>query len=65
VLQERAWLASTTNGQAASIPYLEQLRDLRASIYGVHSRQVEQTLHDLAEANSKPLAGFQKDRELN
>jgi tetratricopeptide (TPR) repeat protein len=53
VLQERAWLAGATDGQAASIPYLEQLRDLRASIYGVHSRQVEQTTHDLAAAKAK------------
>ena len=53
VLQERVWLAGATNGQAASIPYLEQLRDLRTSIYGVHGRQVEQTIHDLAAANAK------------
>jgi tetratricopeptide (TPR) repeat protein len=53
VLQERVWLAGATNGQAASILYLEQLRDLRTSIYGVHSRQVEQTIHDLAAADVK------------
>ena len=53
VLQERAWLAGATNGQAASIPYLEQLRDLRSSIYGLHSRQVEQTIRDLEEAKAK------------
>jgi hypothetical protein len=34
VLQERAWLAIATTGQAAGIGYLEQLRTLRISIYG-------------------------------
>jgi hypothetical protein len=53
LLQERAWLASTTDGQAAGIPYLEQLKALRASIYGVRSPQVEETNRDLAEANAK------------
>jgi hypothetical protein len=53
VLQERASLAGATEGKAASIRYLEQLRDLRISIYGVHSRQVEQTTHDLAAAKAK------------
>jgi hypothetical protein len=53
VLEERARLAGATDGQAARIPYLEQLRDLRTSIYGVHSRQVEQTTHDLVAAKAK------------
>ncbi len=50
VLQERAWLAAATAGQAAGIPYLEQLRVLRVSIYGIQSQKVEQTDHDIAEA---------------
>lgn len=53
VLQERAWLAAAMAGEAASIPYLEQLRAIRIAIYGIQSRQVEQTDHDLAEANRK------------
>lgn len=53
VLQERAWLATAMAGPAASIPYLEQLRAIRISIYGAHSRRVEETNHDLAEANGK------------
>jgi hypothetical protein len=52
VLQERVWLEAPV-GQAANIPYLEQLRALRVSIYGEGSRQVEQTTHDLAVANAK------------
>jgi len=52
VLQERAWLEAPP-GQAASIPYLEQLRALRVSIYGEGSRQVEQTTRDLAVANAR------------
>jgi hypothetical protein len=52
VIQERAWLAAATAGQAASIPYLEQLRTLRISIYGIQSRQVEQTDRDIAEAKA-------------
>jgi hypothetical protein len=52
VLQERAWLAAATNGPAASIPYLEQLRAVRVAIYGVQSRQAEQTIRDLLEANA-------------
>ncbi len=52
VLQERAWLEAPA-GQAASIPYLEQLRALRVSIYGGGSRQVEQTTRDLAAAEAK------------
>ena len=51
VLQEWAWLATAMAGQAASIPYLERLRTIRTSLYGAQSRQVEQTNHDLAEAN--------------
>jgi hypothetical protein len=43
ILEERAWLAESTAGKAAGIPYQEQLRDLRAAIYGAHSRQVEET----------------------
>lgn len=53
VLQERAWLATAAAGQAAGIPYLEQLRALRVSIYGARSRQVEQTTSDIAKANGK------------
>ena len=53
VLQERAWLAAAMAGQAASIPYLEQLRAIQISIYGIRSRQVEQTTRDLAEAGGK------------
>jgi hypothetical protein len=53
VLQERAWLAAATDGEAAGIPYLEQLRDLRASIYGDNSRQVEQATLDLAAAHAR------------
>jgi hypothetical protein len=52
VLQERVRLEAPA-GQAASIPYLEQLRALRVSIYGEGSRGVEQTTHDLAVANAK------------
>jgi ketosteroid isomerase-like protein len=52
VLQERVWLEAPT-GEAASIPYLEQLRALLVSIYGEGSREVEQTTHDLAAANAK------------
>ncbi len=52
VLQERIWLEAPA-GQAASIPYLEQLRALRVSIYGEGSRQVEQTTHELTAANAK------------
>lgn len=52
VLQERAWLEAPA-GQAVSIPYLEQLRTLRMSIYGEGSRQVEQTTRDLAAANAR------------
>jgi tetratricopeptide (TPR) repeat protein len=52
VLQERVWLEAPT-GEAASIPYLEQLRALRVAIYGEGSREVEQTTHDLAAANAK------------
>ena len=48
VLQERAWLAIATTGQAAGIRYLEQLRTLRISIYGAHSGQVEQTTSEIA-----------------
>jgi hypothetical protein len=48
VIQERAWLSAAGNGEAAGIRYLEQLRDLRASTYGVNSRQVEQATLDLA-----------------
>jgi hypothetical protein len=51
ILQERAWLEAPA-GQAAGIPYLEQLRALRVSIYGEGSRQVEQTTGDLATANA-------------
>lgn len=50
VIQERAWLAAATGGQGAGIPYLEQLRTLRVSIYGVRSQQVERTDRDIAEA---------------
>jgi hypothetical protein len=53
VLQERAWLAIATTGQAAGIRYLEQLRTLRISIYGAQSRQVEQTTSEIARANAK------------
>jgi len=53
VLQERAWLAAATDGPAAGIPYLEQLKALRASIYGAGSRPVEEANRDLAEANAK------------
>lgn len=53
VVQERAWLAAATDGEAAGIPYLEQLRDLRASIYGDNSRQVEQSTLDLAAAHAR------------
>jgi tetratricopeptide (TPR) repeat protein len=53
VLRERAWLAAAGAGQAASVPYLEQLRAVQTSIYGAQSRQVEQTNRDLAEANRK------------
>ena len=35
VIQERAWLAAATAGQAASIAYLEQRRTIRISIYGI------------------------------
>ena len=52
VIQERAWLAAATAGQAASIPYLEQLRTVRISIYGIQSHQVEQTNRDIAEAKA-------------
>ena len=52
VIQERAWLAATTAGQAASIPYLEQLRAIRISNYGIQSHQVEQTDRDIAEAKA-------------
>jgi hypothetical protein len=52
VLQERVWLEAPA-GQAASIPYLAQLRALRVSIYGEGSREVDQTTHDLAAANAK------------
>ena len=52
VLQERVWLEAPA-GQAASIPYLAQLRALRVSIYGEGSRQVEETTHDLAAADAK------------
>jgi hypothetical protein len=52
LIQERAWLAAATAGHAASIVYLEQLRTLRISIYGIKSRQVEQTNHDIAEAKA-------------
>jgi len=52
VLQERVWLEAPAR-QAASLPDLEQLRALRVSIYGEGSRQVEQTTHELAEANAK------------
>lgn len=55
VLQERAWLAAAMAGQAASLPYLEQLRAIRISIYGVRSRQVEQTNHEMTEANGKAV----------
>ncbi|HXB70822.1 MAG TPA: tetratricopeptide repeat protein [Candidatus Acidoferrales bacterium] len=53
VLQERAWLAGATGGPAASIAYLEQLRELRASTYGANSEQVEQGTRDLAAANAQ------------
>jgi hypothetical protein len=52
VIQERAWLAAATAGQAASIPYLEQLRTIRISIYGIQSQQVEQTNRDIADAKA-------------
>ena len=52
VLQERVWLEAPA-GQAASIPYLAQLRALRVSIYGEGSREVAQTTRDLAVANEK------------
>jgi hypothetical protein len=52
VLQERVWLEAPA-GQAASLPYLAQLRALRVSIYGEGSREVEQTTHDLSAANAK------------
>ncbi|HEV3196265.1 MAG TPA: tetratricopeptide repeat protein [Bryobacteraceae bacterium] len=53
VLQERAWLQAARDGEAAGIPFLEQIRDLRASIYGDNSRQVEQATLDLAEAYAR------------
>jgi tetratricopeptide (TPR) repeat protein len=52
VLQERVLLEAPA-GQAASIPYLEQLRALRVSIYGEGSRQVEETTHELVAATAK------------
>jgi len=52
LIQERAWLAAATAGQDASIAYLEQLRTIRISIYGIKSQQVEQTHHDIAEATA-------------
>jgi beta-lactamase regulating signal transducer with metallopeptidase domain len=53
VVRERAWLAEAMAGKAASVPYLEQLRSVQTSLYGVQSRQVEQTDRYLAEANRK------------
>ena len=52
VLQERVWLEAPA-GQATSIPYLEQLRALRVSIYGEGSRQVEETTHELVAATAR------------
>ena len=53
VLQERAWLASATAGQAASIPYLEKSAPSESLSIGAQSRQVEQTTSDIAKANGK------------
>jgi len=53
VLQERAWLAAAMDGEAAGIRSLDRLRDLRASIYGDNSRQVEQATLDLAAAHAR------------
>ncbi|HXJ40088.1 MAG TPA: hypothetical protein VNH18_12495 [Bryobacteraceae bacterium] len=53
VLQERAWLAMATAGQGAGIPFLEQLRALRISIYGAMSQEVQQADRELSEAKAK------------
>jgi tetratricopeptide (TPR) repeat protein len=53
ILQERGWLADATGGDAARIPYLVQLRDLRVSIYGLHSRQTADVEEDLAATRKK------------
>lgn len=53
VLQERAWLAAATRGEAASIPYPEQLRELRISVYGARSQEAEQNTLDIAKAKGQ------------
>ena len=53
VLQERAWSVAAASGEAASLAFLEQLRELRASIYGASSQQVETTTRELAAANAR------------
>ena len=53
VLQERAWCVAAASGEAASLAYLEQLRELRVSIYGVDSQQVEMSTRELAAANAR------------
>jgi hypothetical protein len=53
ILQERGWLAGATGGDAARIPYLVQLRDLRVAIYGLHSHQVAASEEELATARQR------------
>jgi hypothetical protein len=53
LLQERAWLAAATDGPAAGIAYLEQLRELRTATYGVDSQRVEESTSDLAAAHAQ------------
>lgn len=52
LLQERAWLAEQTDGEGSGIPFLEQLRNLRGSIYGENSEQVEHSTMALAAAHA-------------
>jgi len=55
VLQERPWLAAAMAGQAAGVPYLEQLRSVQTALYGVASRQVEQTTAISRKQIGKPV----------
>jgi len=47
VLRERAWMAAS-EGRAAHIRGLEELRDFRASVYGSNRRPVEDSARELA-----------------